>query len=164
MILFLDRMSRRLAQWFGWIGGIALIALTALACFNMLMRPLGKPLAGAYELIGFLGALVVAFSLGYAQLTRSHISVDILTARYSKRKRQIVHGINSFLCTIFFLLVAWQSARYATTVWKRGEMSETLRMVYHPFVYMVALCCLLLAFILLIDFLKTVLSPTAEDR
>ena len=37
-----------------------------------------------------------------------------------------------------------------------GETSETLRIIYYPFVYAVALCCLLLAFVLLIDFLKLI--------
>lgn len=164
MILLLDRIGRKLAQGFCWIGGIALLLLTILACTNMLLRPLGSPLAGAYELIGFLGALVVAFPLGYAQLSRSHISVDILTSRYPRRTRQAVLRVNSLVCAIFFVLVAWQSGRYATAVWKRGETSETLRMIYHPFVYAVAICCLLLAFLLLLDFLKILLLPKETDR
>lgn len=164
MISILDRVAGKVAQGFCWLGGVALIALTVLACINMMLRPLGSPLAGAYELIGFLGALVVAFPLGYAQLARSHISVDILASRYANRTRRLLHGINSFVCSLFFLLVGWQSARYATTVWKRGETSETLRMIYHPFVYAVALCCLLLAFLLLIDSLKTFLAAKETDR
>lgn len=113
------------------------------------------PLKGAYELVGFFGALVVALPLGYAQITRSHISVDILATRYSKRTNRMMNAISSFLCMIFFILVAWQSATYATTIWKRGETSETLRIIYHPFVYLVSICCGLLALVLLIDFLKS---------
>ncbi len=149
-------MSNELSKWFAWIGGAALLSLTGIACANMLMRAMGAPITGAYELVGFFGALVVALPLGYTQITRSHISVDILSTRYSKRTQRMMNIISSFLCTIFFILVAWQSAIYASTIWKRGETSETLRIVYHPFVYVVALCCLLLALVLLLDFLKTV--------
>jgi hypothetical protein len=63
---------------------------------------------------------------------------------------------------VFFVLVAWQSGVYATAIWKRGETSETLRIVYHPFVYIVALCCLLLAFVLFIDFLKSLRPQKGE--
>jgi TRAP-type C4-dicarboxylate transport system permease small subunit len=156
MILILERISHELSKWFSWIGGVALLSLTGIACANMLMRPMGTPMTGAYELVGFFGALVVALPLGYAQITRSHISVDILATRYSKRMQRITNIISSFLCMIFFILVAWQSAIYASTIWKRGETSETLRIIYHPFVYAVALCCLLLAFVLLVDFLKSI--------
>jgi TRAP-type C4-dicarboxylate transport system permease small subunit len=151
----LDGITNKLSKWFTWIGGIALLILTAIACANMLMRPFGAPLKGAYELVGFFGALVVALPLGYAQINRSHISVDILAARYSERTQRIMSAINSFLCMIFFILVGWRSADYATTIWKRGETSETLRIIYHPFVYAVAFCCLLLALVLFIDFMKS---------
>ncbi len=67
-----------------------------------------------------------------------------------------MHLISSFVCMIFFILVARQTAIYASTIWRRGETSETLRIIYHPFVYVVALCSLLLAFVLLIDFLKSI--------
>jgi TRAP-type C4-dicarboxylate transport system permease small subunit len=156
MMSILERISNHLSRWFSWIGGVALLSLTGIACANMLMRPLGAPMTGAYELVGFFGALAVALPLGYAQITKSHISVDILATRYSKGTQRIMNAISSFLCMIFFILVAWQSAIYASTIWKRGETSETLRIIYHPFVYVVALCCLLLALVLLVDFLKSI--------
>jgi hypothetical protein len=65
---------------------------------------------------------------------------------------------------IFFILVAWETADYATAIWKRGETSETLRIIYHPFVYLVALCCLLLSLVLLIDFLKFLIPSKGESE
>lgn len=158
----LETIVNKLSKWFTWIGGVALLTLTGIACANMFLRPLGTPLRGAYELVGFFGALVVALPLGYAQITRSHISVDVLATRYSKRTQRIMNAINSFLSIIFFILVAWQSSVYATAIWRRGETSETLRIIYHPFVYVVALCCVLLAFALLIDFLKSLVPKEGE--
>jgi len=163
MISVLERISNNLSRWFSWIGGVTLLSLTGIACANMLMRPIGTPITGAYELVGFFGALVVALPLGFAQITRSHISVDILATRYSKRVQRIMNAISSFLCMIFFILVAWQGTVYASAIWKRGETSETLRIIYHPFVYVVSLCCLLLALVLLVDFLKS-LAPTKGEK
>jgi TRAP-type C4-dicarboxylate transport system permease small subunit len=163
MIPALEKISHLLSRWFSWIGGAALLVMIGVACANMLLRPLGAPLKGAYELVGFFGALTVAFALGHAQLTRSHIAVDILATRYSKRTQRLMNAISSFLCTIFFLLVAWQVAIFATTIWKRGETSETLRIIYHPFVYAVSICCLLLALILFVDFLKS-LTPGKGEK
>jgi len=162
MIPLLDKISKELSKWFCWIGGLALLSMTGVACLNMLLRPLGTPLTGAYELVGFFGALVVALPLGYAQISRSHISVDILATRYSKRTQRIMNIISSFFCLIFFILVAWQSALYASAIWKRGETSETLRIIYHPFVYVVALCCLLLSLVLLVDFLKSIATVKGD--
>lgn len=162
MIIGLDKFSNNLNRWFNWFGGIALLSLTGIACVNMLMRILGSPFKGAYELVGFFGALVIALPLGYAQINRSHISVDILGSYYSVKTKRFVNAFNSLVCMVFFVLVAWQSGVYATAIWKRGETSETLRIIYHPFVYVVALCCLLLAFVLLIDFLKSLRPQKGE--
>jgi TRAP-type C4-dicarboxylate transport system permease small subunit len=152
----LETISNRVNKLFLWVGGIALVLMTLIACANMLLRPFGFPLKGAYELVGFLGALVVAFPLGYAQITHAHIAVDILANRFSKNTQKAMDVLNSFFCMVFFILVAWQITVFATTIMERGETSETLRIIYYPFVYAVALCCLLLAFVLLIDFLKLI--------
>ena len=158
MIRALEKISNPLNKWFIWIGGAALLIMMGISCANMLLRPFGVPLKGAYELACFLGALTIAFALGYAQITRSHIAVDVLATGYSKRTKRIMNGISSFLCMIFFVLVAWQVTVFATAIWKRGETSETLRIIFHPFVYLVAICCALLAFVLFIDFLKSLVG------
>jgi TRAP-type C4-dicarboxylate transport system permease small subunit len=159
----LEKISNRLNRWFIWVGGASLLTMIGIACANMVMRPLGTPLKGTYELVGFTGALTIAFALGYAQITRAHIAVDILATRYSKRTLRVMNSISSLMGTIFFILVAWQVSTFATTIWKRGETSETLRIIYHPFIYAVALCCLLLAFVLFMDLLKS-LSPEKEEK
>jgi TRAP-type C4-dicarboxylate transport system permease small subunit len=160
----LEKIANSLNKWFIWIGGSALLCMIGIACANMLLRPLGSPLRGAYELVGFLGAMTVAFALGYAQMTRAHIAVDILVTRYSKKTSKTMNAISSFLSGVFFILVAWQVFVFGTTIWKRGETSETLRIIYHPFVYAVAICCLVLAFVLFIDLLKSLATEKGKDR
>ena len=61
---------------------------------------------------------------------------------------------------IFFAVLGWQISRLATTIWKTGEVTETLRIVYYPFTYGVALGCFLLALVLLVDFLKLFFNKT----
>ena len=153
-----EKIINELSKWFLRLGGVSLLGMLCLACVNMFLRPLGHPYKGTYELVGFLGALTFAFPLGYSLIARSHISVDILATRYSKRTQRIMNTISSFVSLIFFALVAWRTALWATVIWKTGEKSETLRIIYHPFVYAVAICCGLLSFVLLIEFLKLLAS------
>ena len=96
VIRVLEKISNLLNKWFIWIGGVALLIMMGIACANMLLRPLGAPLKGAYELAGFLGALTIALPLGYAQITRSHIAVDILATQYSKRAQRIMYAYQLF--------------------------------------------------------------------
>ena len=160
----LEKISTHLNRWFLWLGGAALLIMIGIACANMVLRPLGSPLKGAYELAGFFGAMTVAFALGYTQITRAHLAVDILATRYSKKTLKIMNTISSFLGVIFFILVAWQVSVFGTTIRERGETSETLRIIYHPFVYAVAISCLLLAFVLFVDLLKSLAAGKRKDR
>ena len=89
-------------------------------------------------------------------MKRGHISVDVLVLGFSKKTQRVLNAINCFICMIFFALVSWQIARYATTLWKTGEVTETLRIVYYPFTYGVALGCAILSLVFLTDFLRSI--------
>ncbi len=151
----LDKISQRLNLAFMWIAGCILAIMIFLTCANIFLRLVWKPISGTFELMGYFGAVITAFALGYTQIGQGHIGVDVIVLRFSERTRGILNGINSFICTVFFALVTWQIARYATTLWRTGEVTETLRIIYFPFTYAVALGCALLSLVFLTDFLRS---------
>ena len=150
----LEKISRILNRTFIWIAGAFMAAMVLVTCANIFFRIVWVPIKGTFELMGLFGAVATAFVLGYTQLKKAHISVDILVNGFSQRIRTVFSGINYFICMIFFAVLGWQISRLATTIWKTGEVTETLRIVYYPFTYGVALGCFLLALVLLVDFLK----------
>jgi TRAP-type C4-dicarboxylate transport system permease small subunit len=104
--------------------------------------------------VGFLGAIVIAFALGYTQKRKDHIVVDILTEKFPKRVNRILDGINYFITTIFFAIVSWQVFAWGMKISKSGEVSETLKIMFHPIIYCVALGFAVFSLTLIIDFLK----------
>lgn len=160
---FLDKLSCFLNQIILWIAGVSLIMMILLTCSNIFLRLVWKPISGTFELMGFLGAITTAFALGYTQIKRGHIAIDIVVNSFSRRKQTIVNSINYFISALFFFIVSWQIAKYATTLLRSGEVTETLRIVYYPFTYGVSLGCLGLALVFFVDFLNSVL-PRKEDR
>ena len=159
----LDKISRFLNQVLMGIAGCFMIAMILLACANIFLRLVWVPVRGTFELMGYFGAIVTAFALGYTQIRRGHIAVDILVQRFSKRTRRILNSLNYFICMIFFALVSRQVAGYATTLKETGEVTETLRIIYHPFTYGVALGCAILSLVFLTDFLKTVFKKQEDS-
>lgn len=151
---FLDKISRGLNKILVCMAGIFLMGMILLACSNIFLRLVWLPVKGAFELMGFFGAVVVAFSLGYTQIKRGHIAVDILVNRFPEKTRRILSAINYSICMVFFAVAAWQIARMATNLFKTGEVTETLRIIFYPFTYGVALGCFVLALVLLVDLLK----------
>ena len=106
---------------------------------------------GTFELMGFFGALVTAFALGYTQMHKAHISVDILVNRFPKKVQRILNALNCIICSGFFAIAGWQISKLANTMRVTGEVTETLRIIYYPFVYGVALGCFLLALALVVE-------------
>jgi TRAP-type C4-dicarboxylate transport system permease small subunit len=119
------------------------------------------PYRGAYELVGFLGAIVIAFALGYTQKRKDHIVVDILTEKFPKRVNRVLDGVNYFITTIFFAIVSWQVFIWGMKISKSGEVSETLKIIFHPFIYSVSLGFVVFSLTLVIDFLKNFQSREA---
>lgn len=161
------RGLNRFTEWINvilmGIGGITLVLMTGIACVNMFLRLYGTPLSPAYELVSYLGAITVALPLGYAQLKKSHIAVDILSNRFSPGLRRVIVGINLVLSIVFFSLATWKVGQHAANLWQRGELSETTRMPFYPFAFAVAFSCGILAFTLLVD-LVGLIAPLQEEN
>lgn len=157
----LDKISGFLNRILVFIGGVFLVAMVVLTCANIFSRIIWIPIRGTFELMGYFGAIVTAFALGYTQLQKGHIAVDVLINTFSNKTKRVLQVINTIICTVFFGVVAWQIGVKATTLMETGEITETLRIIYYPFTFAVAFGCLVLALVLLIDLLKA-LFPEKE--
>jgi len=52
------------------------------------------------------------------------------------------------------MITGWQIVKYGIILIKTGEITETLRIPYYPFVFGVAFGCGILSLVLLVDLLK----------
>jgi TRAP-type C4-dicarboxylate transport system permease small subunit len=161
---FLDKLGLYLNRLLMIIAGIFLLGMIALTCTNILLRFFWFPVRGTFELMGFFGAVAAAFALGYTQVRRGHIAVDVLISMFSEKTRRTLRIINETVCLIFFALVAWQMAVKAGTLRMTGEVTETLRIIYYPFTYAVAIGFGVLSLVFLIELLKTLFPQKANSR
>jgi TRAP-type C4-dicarboxylate transport system permease small subunit len=145
------------------IAGLFLIAMIFLTCANVFLRIVWVPVSGTFELMGYFGAVLTAFALGYTQTKKGHIAVDIVVLGFSKKTQKILNGVNNVICMAFFAVVAWQIAKYAGTLWKTGEVTETLQIIYYPFTYGVAFGCAVLSLVFLTDFLKILAQHEGDE-
>jgi len=151
----LEKISVFLNRSLSWIGGVFLVGMIVLTCGNIVFRLVWVPIRGTFELMGYFGAIVTAFALGYTQMKRGHISVDVLVNTFSDKRRKVVDTINYTVCFLFFGVAAWQIGVKATTLMNTGEITETLRIIYYPFTYGVALGCAVLSLVLFTDLIKS---------
>lgn len=136
------------------VAGLALIAMMLFTVADMVLRGLGHPVAGSYEVIGWLSAVAMALALGYAQLHRGHVAIDLLVEWLPPRARAVVEAITTLASLLLFIAVAWYVGGYGRVLHESGSLSETLKAIVYPWVYVVAVGCAGLALALLADFVR----------
>jgi len=152
----LERFSELLRRVLMIAGGVSLLALTLLATMNVALRIFQVPVGGTYEIVSFLGAIVTAGALGYTQKRKDHIVVDILSDKFPATVKRVLDRVSYALLLVFFSIVSWQTFVYARRLMSTGEMSETLKIAYHPFVFLVGIGFAVLALTILLDLIETV--------
>ena len=154
IVKLIEKISGLLNKLLTLLGGIFLVGMIALTCANILSRLVWVPITGTFEMMGFFGAIVTAFALGYTQVKKGHIAVDVLVNRFSDGTKKVLSIINNTICSFFFLVAAWQIVVKATTLMKTGEVTETLQVIYYPFTYAVAFGCLVLSLTLITEIIR----------
>ena len=163
MMNFLDRIIERLNQVLMIVAGAALFGIVLLTVGNIWLRLIWAPIKGSVELIGFFGAVAAALALGFSQMKSAHIAVDALTLRFSKKTQKALKFLNALIGAGFFSVAGWQLIRWGNTLQRTGELTETLRIIYHPFVYVVAFGCFLIALVLAVEMMKAT-RPAPKDH
>jgi TRAP-type C4-dicarboxylate transport system permease small subunit len=164
MLDALDRLAKGLETALLAVAGAALALMVLLGCANMLLRALGHPLAGTFELMGFLGALAAALALGATQRKGGHIKVDLLTGKLHPAVERVLDLLGLAAATVLFALAGVETVKLGLFMVETGELSETLRFPYHPFVFAVSGGCLAMALTLAVQMLKLLAAPFSERR
>jgi TRAP-type C4-dicarboxylate transport system permease small subunit len=161
----LERTNLWLQRALAAAAGVALAALMAFTAFDVLMRALGRPVAGSVEIVGWLAAVAMALALGDVQVNRGHVAVTLVSERLKGRRAALLEAINSLVALLLFGMASVVILRYGATLQQTGSLSETLKVVVYPWVYVVAIGFAGLTLALLVDLLRSLqkLRPSAAS-
>jgi TRAP-type C4-dicarboxylate transport system permease small subunit len=158
----LDAINGYVNRAVAWVAGAVLLAMMAFTVFDVALRTAGRPVAGSFEVIGWLSASAMGLAMGYVQLHRGHVQMTLVTDRLRGRALATVETLTSLLALALFAVVAWFVLRYGQLLHASGSLSETLKVAVHPWVYVVSVGFAGLALALLLDTLRSlgrVVSP-----
>ena len=151
MMKTIDRIDSLLSRILLVLSGTAVLALMLLATGNVVLRLFHAPYRGAYEIVSFLGAIAVGFALASTQRRKGNVVVDILSDRYPLPVKRFIDALSAAISAGFFGIVAWQISVWGTRIMAAGEVSETLKIIYHPFIFCVAAGFCILSLTCLLD-------------
>jgi TRAP-type transport system small permease protein len=116
------------------------------------------PIDGTFEIVSMSFVICGAFAIGYTQLVKGHIAINILTDRLKPRAQKILLIISHTISLAVCILVAWQGWGRMIDYYHKtlGGETLTLGMPLWPFMLMFALGFFWIAVIFIIDIYDTV--------
>ena len=164
VIHLLDRASAVLNEGLSCAAAAMLGAMMLFSVADMVMRGFGVTVAGSYEVIGWLSAVAMALALGTVQRHKGHVAMELVVVKMGRRARALTDASMALVSLALFAVVAFYVARYGRVLHETGSLSETLRIIVYPWVYVVGLGCAGLTLALLVDFLRSVAALLAALR
>jgi TRAP-type C4-dicarboxylate transport system permease small subunit len=153
----LEKFANSCSSWLNWVAGVALVGMLALIAADIIGAKLFKwPIPGGIEMVGFLGVVVVAFAIAQTQILHGHIEVEFLVTRLPETAQRAISGIVYSLGMVLFALLAWQSYDFGHILQISGEVSMTQGIPFYPVVYGIAICCIAVFLVLLVQFIRAV--------
>ena len=109
-------LLERTGKILNFISAATLTVIMLLTVADVLMRAMGRPILGTYEVISILLAVVIGFSIPKVSLDRGHVCMEFLLERLSRKGRAIMLTFTRVLCIVLFLLIGYNRSfvKYAT--------------------------------------------------
>lgn len=150
----LMRNVLRLSRMTSLIAELTLTVMMLLTVSDVILRAFGRPILGTYELVAFLGAVAIGFSIPITSWLRGQVRVDLIISNLSQKNRNILNIVTRCLVIVFFLLLSWRLMAYGMHLQQTKEVSITLRMPFYPIAYGLAISFLVQCLVLFCDILK----------
>jgi hypothetical protein len=105
LIHALDRASARFNEGLAWAAAALLAAMMLFSVADMVMRGMGRTIAGSYEVIGWMSAAAMALALGTVQRHKGHVAMELFVVRLGSRNRALVEAAMALLSLALFARV-----------------------------------------------------------
>ncbi|QQK74383.1 TRAP transporter small permease [Salicibibacter cibarius] len=133
------KMTDHINQGMAVLAGIALVAMAVLVVLNAILRMYIAPIPGTPEMVGWFAGITAIFSLGYAQLSKGHVFVDLLIIKFTDTWKKITHTLMNLLSMAFFLITGVIIILYGVQLLNNNTLSETLQFPFYPLVMLCSL-------------------------
>ncbi len=116
------------------IAMLLIVLMMFVTVADVMGRMFFKPLPGTFELTRLALAVIVFTSLGYSQIHKVHIAINILVSRLPFKAQHYIEVLNTILSLATFSIVVWQMLKYAERLASVNQVTAVLRTPVHPWV------------------------------
>lgn len=139
-----------------WIALALTFLMMLLTVGDVFARLFYKPIPGVFELTRYSLGVIVFTSLGFSQIHKVHIAVDLLVSRLPLLWRNIVNVLIYLVASAVFALAFWQMLAYAMRLMDSNLFTTVLRIKVYPWVLVSAIGVLCFTLVLLTDLFDSI--------
>lgn len=155
-IIFLENIINAMNGFLLKIALSATIIMMLLVCADVILRYFRIPIVGSNDIISILLSIVIFFSMGHVYACNRHTKVTILISRFSNRIQAMTAVVTNIIGLCVFILLVWQSYAFGNRLATTGEVSMTLGMPLHPFLYCMAVGCFIMCLVIIVEIFKSI--------
>lgn len=138
------------------IAALALFSIMLLISGDVFLRYVfNRPITGGYDIVTFLGSLIIALSFPRTVLDKVHVAMEFLTTKVSERVTRILALVNECLGILIFLGLAWTLFVFGNRLRLSGEAFPTLGWPNFYPAYVIGICCFMVCLVLFAQLVHT---------
>lgn len=146
-LAFYNSVLRTLVRALALVAGVALLLMVLITSADVLLRALGIPFKGAYDLVKIAAAISVAAALPYTTAIKGHVAIEFFFHKLGRRGRVLTDALMRFGGMALFATLAWGCVEYGNSLRQKGEVSMTLQLPVFWVPYVLALSCALVVLV-----------------
>jgi len=131
--------------------GVALITMFLMTLTEVVGRVVWRPIPGAWEIISFLGGIVIGFSIPYTSQKNAHVAVDFAVTKLSRGVQLATGFATRLLAMAFFALIGWGLISMGIDYRAANEVSQTMKIPFYPVAIGLGVAFVIQAFQFLFD-------------
>lgn len=134
-----DRLGVALGRSLGALAGFLLAALAMITFLDVVGRYVfNAPITGAYEIVQFLMAGVVAAAMPVVTYRRIHVTIDLLDPLLPYAVRRVQSVVVDAVCAVVLSGVAWRLWLLGVEKQEYGDVTVFLALPIHPLAFAIA--------------------------
>ena len=152
-----EKFNRRLSAWFEWIGLAGMLLMMVTTCIDVVgAKVFLWRLFGAIDIVMLSQLVAISFATSMALILGQHIRVEFFYNMWSRRTQAVISSVVLLLQLGLFMMIVWRLCVLGYSFQTSGEYSSTAHIPYYPFAYGVALACIPVCLVILLEFLKSI--------
>ncbi len=131
-----------------FLSGVILCFTMCISVADVILRNLGMPFMGVYELVSIFGGLLAGFALPHSFFQKAHVRVDIVVEKLPSLVQIAFDKITRVLVLLFVFIAIYFLFKMAWSLASTNTVSPTLKVPMYPVAFGIIAGCLVACLVL----------------